>query len=230
MLSHFVPLIAAMSSTQQVALAIVGMGVGFLTLVSLAGIIIPGWVSVCKLRMETALKQQMVERGMSADEIVAVLSGPVPSTNTIDLPCASEVVVESEGEWSPALILKRADDRYFVHYVGHDLSDNEWVSGARVRFPESARREEGSPWDGIVPRRRSGGLLVRQGRPFQAGTRRSGDLIANPPDRLIRAIRSAGRAVAPVGGSRARGRHRGWGHIGRWLAGRIREPRGPAPR
>ena len=151
MLSHFVPLIAAMSSTQQVALAIVGMGVGFLTLVSLAGIIVPAWASVSKLRMETALKQQMVERGMSADEIQTALSGPVPSANTIDLPCASEVVVEWDGDWCPALILKREDDRYFVHYVGHELSDNEWVSGARVRFPESARHPEGSPWDGMFP-------------------------------------------------------------------------------
>ena len=146
-----VPIIAALSPTQYVILAIVGMGVGFVTLVSLAGIIVPAWASVCKLRLETALKQQMVDRGMSADEILTVLSGPAPSTNTIDLPCASEVVVESEGEWSPALILKRGDDRYFVHYVGYDLSDNEWVPGARVRFPDSSTRQEGSPWDGMIP-------------------------------------------------------------------------------
>jgi hypothetical protein len=88
---------------------------------------------------------------MSADEILTVLSAPAPSTNTVDFPCASEVVVESEGEWSPALILKRGDDRYFVHHVGYDLSDNEWVSGARVRFPESSSRQAGSPWDGMTP-------------------------------------------------------------------------------
>ena len=143
MLSQLVPLIAALSPTQNVILAIVAMGVGFVTLVSLAGIIVPAWASVCKLRLETALKQQMVDRGMSADEILTVLSGPAPSTNTIDFPCASEVVVESEGEWSPALILKRGDDRYFVHYVGYDLSDNEWVSGARVRFPELVKSSGG---------------------------------------------------------------------------------------
>jgi hypothetical protein len=151
MLSQFVPDIAAMSSAQYLALAIVAMGVGFLTLVSLAGIIVPAWASVCKSRMETALKQQMVERGMSADEILTVLSGPVPSTNIVNLPAASEVVVEWNGDWCPALVLKREDDRYFVHYVGHDLSDNEWVSGARVRFPESSRHQEGSPWDGMFP-------------------------------------------------------------------------------
>jgi hypothetical protein len=152
----FVSILFAMSPAQHVAVSIVGMGVGFLTLVSLAGIIIPAWASVCKMKLETALKRQMIDRGMSADEILTVLSAPAPTAGTIDLPCASEVVVESEGEWSPAFILKRADDRYFVHYVGYDLSDNEWVSGSRVRFPESSRHAEGSPWDGMFPAGASG--------------------------------------------------------------------------
>ncbi len=149
MLSPFASFIFAMSPAQNVALAIVGMVVGFVTLVSLTGIIVSAWANAYKLRLDTTLKQQMVDRGMSADEIVTVLSGPVPSTNAVDLPCASEVVVESDGQWSPALILKRGDDRYLVHYVGYDLSDNEWVPAARVRFPESSSHPEGSPWDGM---------------------------------------------------------------------------------
>ncbi|MGP0067495.1 MAG: Tudor-knot domain-containing protein [Isosphaeraceae bacterium] len=146
-----VPIPFAMSSTQQAAIAIVGMVVGFLTLVSLAGILVPAWASVCKLRLETSLKTQMIERGMSADEILSVLNGGVPSIHGDDLPCASEVVVESEGEWTPALVLKRSEDRYFVHYVGYDMSDNEWVPASRIRFPESARYGEKTPWDGMFP-------------------------------------------------------------------------------
>jgi hypothetical protein len=150
MLSHFLPVIAELSPAQIVGLSIVAMGIGFVTLVSLAGIIIPAWASICKLRLETTLKHQMVDRGMSADEIVAVLNGPVPSAHTIDFPCASEVVVEWNEDWCPALILKRADDRYLVHYVGHDFSDNEWVAASRVRFPESSMRQDGSPWDELA--------------------------------------------------------------------------------
>jgi hypothetical protein len=149
MLIPFASTIIAMSPAQNLALAIVGMVVGCVTLVSLTAIIVSAWANAYKLRLETTLKQQMVDRGMSADEILTVLSGPVASTNAIDLPCASEVVVESDGDWSPALILKRGDDRCFVHYVGRDLSDNEWVPAARIRFPESSRHSEGSPWEGM---------------------------------------------------------------------------------
>jgi hypothetical protein len=56
-------------------------------------------------------------------------------------------VVESEGEWSPGLILKRDADRYYVHHVGQDMSDNEWVTADRLRFPASSVDPGGAPWD-----------------------------------------------------------------------------------
>jgi hypothetical protein len=147
MTGQFAPILAEFSSSQIVALAIVGMGVGFLVLVSLAGIIIPTWASVSKLRMETTLKQQMVERGMSAEEILSILGGPVTAGNVIDHPCASEVVIEGDDEWHPGLILKRDGERYYVHYVGGEMSENEWVPSSRIRFPEPAKKSCGSPWD-----------------------------------------------------------------------------------
>ena len=66
-----------------------------------------------------ALKQQMVERGMTADEIVRVLGPPLEAPDAlteeeageaggVSRPCASEVIVEREGEWQPALVLRRA--------------------------------------------------------------------------------------------------------------------------
>ncbi len=151
MTSQFLPFLAEFSSSQVVALAIVGMGVGFLVLVSLAGIIVPTWANLSKLRMETALKQQMLERGMSAEEILSVLSGPESATGSINYPCASEVVIEGDEEWHPGLILKREGDRYFVHYVGSEMSENEWVPGARLRFPESAKKSCALPWDSTDP-------------------------------------------------------------------------------
>jgi hypothetical protein len=140
------PLIAEFTSSQLLALWIVGMGVLFLTSVSLAGIIIPAWASVHKQRLETALKQQMLERGMSVDEIVKVLNGSKTAEGVVDTPCASEVVVQKDDEWCTALILKGEAERYFVHFVGTEMSDNEWVTADRVRFPGS-RDQANSPWD-----------------------------------------------------------------------------------
>ena len=142
-----VPLFAELSANQVVALIVVALGVGALVLISLAGIMAPAWASVNKLRLETALKQQMLERGLSAEEIVAVWGCPARESTSVDLPCASEVVVDCDGDWCPALILKCEGDRFFVHHVGHDMSDNEWVAGDRLRFPASSKDRCGSPWD-----------------------------------------------------------------------------------
>src|SRR5262245_10133349 len=102
-----------------------------------------------------ALKRQMVDRGMSADEIIAILSGGKPREEPleagVDLPCASEVVVESDGEWHTGLILKRDGERYLVHVVGTDMSDNEWVTTDRLRVPVGKETAWGEPWDSTFP-------------------------------------------------------------------------------
>jgi hypothetical protein len=138
---------ANFSSAQVLTLWIVAMGVTFLILVSLAGIIVPAWASVHKARLEMAFKQQLLDRGMAAEEIFNLVNGPKQDPTSVDYPCASEVVVEWDGDWYRALILKREDDRYYVHYVGHDMSENEWVTGDRVRFPAEAKDSCGAPWD-----------------------------------------------------------------------------------
>jgi hypothetical protein len=138
---------AAFSSGEVMALWIVAMGITFLLPVSLAGIIVPAWASVHKARLEMAFKQQLLERGMSAEEIFILLNGRKQDPTGVDYPCASEAVVEWEGDWYRALILKREDDRYYIHYVGHDMSENEWVTGDRVRLPAGAKDSCGSPWD-----------------------------------------------------------------------------------
>jgi hypothetical protein len=137
----------AFSDMQVFILMIVAMGVAFLILVSLAGIIVPAWAGVHKARLEMGFKQQLLERGMSAEEIYILSNGRRQEPSSVELPCASEVVVESGGDWYPSLILKREDDRYYIHYVGHDMSENEWVTADRVRFPAGATDSCGSPGD-----------------------------------------------------------------------------------
>jgi hypothetical protein len=80
----------------------------------------------------------MLERGMSAVEIAQVLNRSTPGRNAVEYPCASEVAVNWEGDWYDALVLRREDDRFYIHYVGHDMSENEWVTADRVRFPASS--------------------------------------------------------------------------------------------
>jgi hypothetical protein len=109
-----------------------------------------------------ALKQQMIERGMTADEIVQVLGPPTEALDdlsekeddeagVVHEPFAGEVVVEREGEWHTALVLRRSGDRYLIHtcpgYDGAEMSGNnaEWVVADRVRFPAPSSGQDGSP-------------------------------------------------------------------------------------
>jgi hypothetical protein len=150
MLSEALPFALAFSSSESVALIIVAMGIGFVTIVSLTGIIIPAWASLAKLRVETALKQQMLERGMSAGEIVEVLNAPAPAKSGADYAFASEAVVERDGDWCPALLLRRDADRFLVHYVGEEMSENQWVTGDRIRVRPDSDAHGCSPWDWMV--------------------------------------------------------------------------------
>jgi hypothetical protein len=112
-----------------------------------------------------ALKLQMIERGMTADEIVQVLGPPSEALDDlseeeddeaeeqddkaeiVNEPCAGEVLIEQEGEWHTALVLRR--DRYLIHTCpgcyGAEMSDNEWVDAHRLRFPAPSSGQVGSP-------------------------------------------------------------------------------------
>ena len=152
MLLESLPFGEALSSGQVMVLWIVGMGISVPIVGAVVGIIAGAWTKIHQLRLETALKQQMLERGMSAEEIVQVMRsrrdrGSQRDRKVVDYPCASEVVVEHDDEWSPSLILRREGERYLVHYVGTDMSENEWVTSDRVRFPAGAEDPCGSPGD-----------------------------------------------------------------------------------
>ena len=134
-------------------------------------VIATAWAGATKLRLKAglkqqviALKQQMIERGMTADEIVRVLGPPSEALDdlsdeeddeagVVSGPYAGEVVVEREGyegQWHSALVLRRSGDRYLIHtcpgYEGCELPGNEWVNADRVRFPASSSGQDGSPW------------------------------------------------------------------------------------
>jgi hypothetical protein len=136
----------------------------------LAWVIASAWESVTKLRLKAglkqqviALKQQMIERGMTADEIVQVLGTPSEALDdlsdegkdeegVVSGPFAGEVVIEREGyegQWHSALVLRHNGDRYLVHtcpgYEGCELPGNEWVQADRVRFPAPSNGQNGSP-------------------------------------------------------------------------------------
>ena len=135
----------------------------------LAWVIVSGWTGVTRLRLEAglqkqviALKQQMIERGMTADEIVQVLGPPSRALDDLSKekddeagvvsgPFAGEVIVEREGYegcWHPALVLRRSGDRYLVHtcpgYEGCEHEGNEWLTADRVRFPASSSGQDSS--------------------------------------------------------------------------------------
>ena len=133
----------------------------------LAYVIASAWEGVNKLRLRAglkqrviALKQQMIERGMTVDEIVRVVGPPAEALDDLSEEkdheagvvhgsCAGVVAVEKEGEWHSALVLRRSGDRYLIHtcpgYEGAEISESEWVQADRLRFPASSNGQNGSP-------------------------------------------------------------------------------------
>jgi len=88
------------------------------------------------VRADNRLKHELIARGMSAAEIARVVAARVGRDgDEVDLPCASEAVVEWQGDWYPALVLKTSYGQFYVHYVGNEMDENEWVGEERVRFP-----------------------------------------------------------------------------------------------
>jgi hypothetical protein len=108
---------------------------GLITVVSVVGGV---WRQLGIDRMQAELKRQMIDRGMSAEEIALVLDpkrGRRFVGDAVQLPCASEAVVEQDGEWLHALVLEVADRQYHVHFVGTDMDSNAWVPEDRIRLP-----------------------------------------------------------------------------------------------
>jgi hypothetical protein len=167
MFGQTAPMIRSLTFATITDNQLVAIGVFLITLIfiiPLAGIIATTWANVIKLRLKAGLKQQMItlkqqmiERGMTADEIVRVVGLPSEALDdlseenddkagVVNDPCASEVVFATDGEWHSGLVLGRSGDRYHIHicpgYEGAETSDNEWVKADRVRFPSLSSGQE----------------------------------------------------------------------------------------
>src|SRR5262245_28314844 len=98
-------------------------------------LIMSNWRRVRQHQLDVALKQDMLDRGMSAVEIERVMGSKSaePDAHIAPYPTPGEVVVEWDEEWYPAILLKTDGAKYYVHYKGYD--EEEWVTLDRIRFP-----------------------------------------------------------------------------------------------
>jgi hypothetical protein len=127
------------NSGEATALLLVGASLAAATILGLTGIVFGVLHSMAQHRAEASLKREMIQRGIPTDEIVRIIntrsSGPIHVEAATDLPFACEAVVADEdGDWRAALVLQAAQGRFLVHYVGEDMSENEWVGENRIRF------------------------------------------------------------------------------------------------
>jgi hypothetical protein len=117
------------------AIAIAAVALGAMTV---ACVIASHRSAANRLHVEGELKREMLARGLPADDIVRVIrASRADEPEGVEIPCASEVVAEHDGEWVPAIVLKRDDSKWYVHYVGSEMDENEWLPEDRIRFPAS---------------------------------------------------------------------------------------------
>jgi hypothetical protein len=125
----------ASDSNWPLAIAIAAAALGVVIVVS---VIASHRSAALRLHVEGDLKREMLARGLPADDIVRVIrASRADEPEGVEIACASEVVAEHDGEWVPAIVLKRDDSKWYVHYVGSEMDENEWVPEDRIRFPAS---------------------------------------------------------------------------------------------
>jgi hypothetical protein len=102
------------------------------------------------------LKRDMIQRGMSADEIERVLAAGVPDSEPardrdryakVGPATCDVAVVDEDGDWQRAILLHMRGDSCLVHYVGTDIENNETVRRSRVRFPSSVAFDEAAGYE-----------------------------------------------------------------------------------
>jgi RNA binding activity-knot of a chromodomain len=123
-----------LNSQQVTAIVIVSLSAICLLIFLMTTVIAGTLQKALTVRHETVLKREMIERGMSADAIAQVINSRATPESAVNLPCACEAVVNKDGDWQTGLVLQMSADRYYVHYVGSDMDENEWVDEDRIRF------------------------------------------------------------------------------------------------
>lgn len=135
-------LLEPFSSQQVTAIVIVSVSVMSLLVFLMTTVIAGTWQKMSALKLETDLKREMLGRGMTADAIAQVINCRATPESAASPPCACEAVVNKDGEWQTALVLQTTDDRYYVHYVGREMDENEWVGVDRIRFANWSENAE----------------------------------------------------------------------------------------
>jgi hypothetical protein len=140
--------LARFNSGELLLLLFGALGVFALLVVAIVAIIAGERRRLRVAQLQIELKQELLQRGMTAEEIERVLKAGAAKANPDDEhdedryatvgPATCDVAVQDSGDdWQRAVLLGMRGDRCLVHYVGSDVSDNEWVGKSRVRFPAS---------------------------------------------------------------------------------------------
>jgi hypothetical protein len=77
-------LVSGLDAGQRTGILIVAISCGTAVILGLAGIILSGVNSIHRRRTEVDFKRELVERGMSADEIATVIESAPPLENATD--------------------------------------------------------------------------------------------------------------------------------------------------
>lgn len=141
MVNDFVSRIPANDLIGLASIVLVILGA---VLIAVPAIMFTQMRAVREARILSGLKRDLVARGLPTDEIERLVRAR-PDSEPVGqgLPTAHEVVVHWQDDWYPAIVLKRAENQWLVHYVGNDTSDNEWVGPDRIRFPLAYFAAEG---------------------------------------------------------------------------------------
>jgi hypothetical protein len=71
-----------------------------------------------------------------ADELKSSTGDVAPPQLALDVGMKPDCEVEWQGTWYPAKVLKTANGKYHIHYVGYEASWDEWVGSTRIRLFE----------------------------------------------------------------------------------------------
>jgi hypothetical protein len=75
----------------------------------------------------------------AAKDLTASTGNVAPAGVVLDAGVKPDCEVKWEGAWYPAKLLKRANGKYFIHYIGYDSSWDEQVGKDRIRFLKKAK-------------------------------------------------------------------------------------------
>lgn len=139
------PLLNRLEPGAITAIAILGLLVVPGVLAGIVAIVCDAWQKAKAARIDADLKRHLVERGLPPDDIVRIVTARPPKAVEYPPVACEAVVRDDDGDWVTALVLARGEGQYYVHIVGNDMDENEWVDADRIRFPRPIEPAEAAP-------------------------------------------------------------------------------------